>query len=66
MEEAKEWNISSNEIQTSLDVVNLYPSVPLDEAVAVIIEILNDDIDDLRKRTKLTFTDIYVSLLNYL
>ena len=49
VEEAKEWSISSNEIQTSFDVVNLYPSVPIDEAVAVIIEILNNYIDDLRK-----------------
>ena len=48
MEEAKEWNISPSEIQTSFDVVNLYPSVPIDEAVAVIIEILNNDVDDLR------------------
>ena len=46
--------------KTSFDVVNLYLSVPIDEAVAVIIEILNDNIDDLRKRTKLTFTDIYI------
>ena len=58
VEEAKEWNISPNETQTSFDVVNLYPSVPIDEAVAVIIEILNNDIDDLRKRAKLTLTDI--------
>ena len=58
VEEAKEWNLSPNEIQTSFDVVNLYPSVPIDEDVAVIIEILNNDIDDLRKRTKLTLTDI--------
>ena len=49
MEKAKEWSISSNEIQTSFDVVNLYSSVPIDEAVAVIIEILNNYIDDLRK-----------------
>ena len=47
VEEAKQWNISSNEIQTSFDVLNLYPSVPIDEAVTVIIEILNNDIDDL-------------------
>ena len=40
-------------------VVNLYPSVPIDEAVAVIIDILNNDIDDLRKRTKLTLADIH-------
>ena len=59
MEEAKEWNISPSEIQTSFDVVNLYPSVPIDEAVAVIIEILNNDINDLQKRTKLTLTDIH-------
>ena len=58
VEEAKEWNISPSEIQTPFDVVNLYQSVPIDEAVAVIIEILNNDIDDLQKRTKLTLTDI--------
>ena len=34
-------------------------SVPINEAVAVIIEILNNDIDDLLKRTKLTLTDIH-------
>ena len=58
MEEAKEWNMTPNEIHTSFDVVNLYPSVPIDKAVAVIIEVLNNDIDDLRKRTKLTLTDM--------
>ena len=59
VEEAKEWNISPSEIQTSFDVVNLYPSVPIDKAVAVVIEILNHDINDLQKRTKLTLTDIH-------
>ena len=38
VEEAKKWNISRNEIQTSFDVVNVYPSAPINEAVAVIIE----------------------------
>ena len=37
----------------------MYPSVPIDEAVAVIIQISNNDIDDLQKRTKLTLTDIH-------
>ena len=37
----------------------MHPSVPLDEAVAVIIEILNNGIDDLRKKGKLTLTDIH-------
>ena len=59
MEEAKEWNISPSEIQASFDVVNLYPSVPIDKAVAVIIENLNNDINDLQKRTKLTLPDIH-------
>ena len=59
VEEAKVWNISSNEIQTSFDVVNSYPSVLIDETVAVIIEILNNSIDDLRKRTKLILIDIH-------
>ena len=59
VEEAKEWYVSSNEIQTFFDLVNLYASVPIDEAVAVIIEIVNNNIDDLRKRTKLALTDIH-------
>ena len=33
VEEAKQWNISACKIQTSFDVVNLYASVPIDEAV---------------------------------
>ena len=49
MEDTKEWNISPNKIQTSFNVSNLYPSVTIDKTVAVIIDILNNDIDDLRK-----------------
>ena len=59
VEEAKEWNISPNEKRTSFDVVKLYPLVPIDEVVAVTIEILNNDIDELRKRRKLTLTDTH-------
>ena len=59
MEEAKEWNISPNEIQTSFDIVNIHSSVTIDEAVSVIIEVLNNDTDDLGNRTKLTFTDTH-------
>ena len=46
-------------LECSFDVVNLYPSVPINEAVAVIIEILNNAIDDLQKRMKLILTDIH-------
>ena len=49
VEEAKGWNIPSNEIQTSFDVVNLYVSVLIDEAIAAIVKTLNNDIDNLQK-----------------
>ena len=42
-ETLKECNILPNEIQTSLDVVNLYQSVPVNEVAAVVIDILNMD-----------------------
>ena len=45
-------------LQTSFNLLNLYPSVSIDETAAVIIEILNNNIDNLWKRTKLTLTDI--------
>lgn len=44
----KKWNTSSNEIQT-FDVVNLCPSIPINKAVALIIEILINKTNDLRK-----------------
>ena len=66
VDKVKEWNISPNETETSFNVVNLHPSIPIDEAVAVIIEMLNNDIDDLRKQTKLTLPGIYkVMFKNY-
>ena len=37
--EAKIWKISPAEIQVSYDVVNLYPSVPFDKAIDVVVEI---------------------------
>ena len=46
-------------MQTSFDVINTYPLVPLDEAVAVIIEISKNVIDDLRKQKERTLTDIH-------
>ena len=58
VEEVNEWNISPNKKKT-FDAVNIKPSVPIDGPVAVIIEILNNDSDDLQKRTKLTLTDIH-------
>ena len=41
------------------DIVNLYPSVPINKAPDVLIDQLNNDKDDLMKRTKLCLKDIY-------
>ena len=56
--EAKDWKIEPTEIQVSYDVVNLYLSVPLDRSIQVIVELLQDEHDELKKRTKLNLTDM--------
>ena len=38
--------------------MNLYPSVPLDRSIQVVVEFLQDDHAELKKRTKLNLTDI--------
>ena len=57
--EAEIWKISPTEIQVSYDVVNLYPSIPLDKAIDVIVEYLKNDFNNVRTRTKLTLVDIH-------
>ncbi|XP_065662768.1 uncharacterized protein LOC136085392 [Hydra vulgaris] len=42
-----------------INSINLYPSVPIDEAIPVIVSVLNDDLKDLKTRTKLTLLDIH-------
>ena len=56
--EAKDWKIEPTENQVSYDVVNLYPLIPLDRSIQVIVEFLQDDHAELKKRTKLNLTDI--------
>ena len=51
----KTWKISATEIQVSYDVVNLYPSVPLDKAIDVIVEYLKNDFNNVETRTKFDF-----------
>ena len=46
-------------MQLSYDVVNLDPSVPADEAMNVLMDILNNDKEHLQECTKLTLTDIH-------
>ena len=57
--EAKNWLVQRDEVQVSYDIVNLYPSVPINKALDVLIDQLNNDKDDLMKRTKLCLKDIY-------
>ena len=44
---------------TSFDVTNVYPSVPINETIAVFIEILTISTNDLQKRAKVTLADIH-------
>ena len=60
VEEAKTWDIDQNEVQVSYDVVNLYPSVPIDKSIDVILGQLKNDYEDFRRRTKLTLKDIHL------
>ena len=73
VQETKAWEIYQDEIQVSYDAVNLYPSVPVDKAINVLIDTLNNDKEHLKEeRTKLTLTDIhkltelYLSVISYI
>ena len=57
--EEKNWLVTRNEVQVSYDIINLYPSVPINKALDVLIDQLNNDKDDLMKRTKLCLKDVY-------
>ena len=57
--EAKSWLAKWDEVQVSYLIVNLYPLVPINNALDVLIDQLNNDKDDLIKRTKICLKDIY-------
>ena len=57
--EAATWETTLEEIQVSCDVINLYPSTPIDKAISVLINTLNNDLDVRNTRTKLTLTDTH-------
>ena len=57
VKQAKNWDISHDEVQVSYDVVNLYPSVPVKEATEVIVDLLNKD-TNLKQHTKLEILEI--------
>ena len=56
--EAATWETTQEEIQLSYNVTNLYSSIPIDKAITVLMDTLNNDLDDVNNRTKLTLTDI--------
>ena len=57
--EAAAWETTQEEIQVSSDVINSYPSIPINKAIVVLIDTLNNVLDHLNTRTKLTLTDIH-------
>ena len=59
--QAQTWKIEPDEIQVSYDVTNLYPSIPIDKAIDVILQQLSEDYEGLKTRTKLTLIDLGVS-----
>ena len=58
--EAKIWLVKRNEVQVSYDIINLYPSIPINKALDILVDQLNNDKDDLMKRTKL-FKKIFIN-----
>ena len=56
--QAETWKIEPDEIQVSYDVINLYPSIPINKAIDVILQQLSEDYEELKTRTKLTLVDI--------
>ena len=41
--EAKDWLVKTDEVQVSFDIVNLYPSVPINKALNALMDQLNSD-----------------------
>ena len=45
-------------MQVSYDAPNLYPSIPIDKAIDVILQKLSEDYEDLKTTTKLTLVHV--------
>ena len=57
VQRAKNWSISESEVQVSYDVVNMYPSIPIKEAIIIMVVTLNND-HTIKQRCKLTMNEI--------
>ena len=53
--EIAEWEINRDEIQVSYDVIALYPSVPIEKATIIILELISKDIDDSKLEVNLHY-----------
>ena len=57
VEKARTWEIDPGETQVSYDVVNLYPSIPIQASISVITTLLQQD-ESFSSRTKLTIEEV--------
>jgi len=55
--EARGWQIDPEEVQVSYDVVNLYPSVPIEAACGIVVDMLSND-DGFESRTSLSIQEV--------
>ena len=58
---AREWNIDPSEVQVSYDVINLYPSIPIEAVIEVVINMLTND-EEFGSQTNLTITEVHTLL----
>ena len=56
--QAQTWKIEPDEVQVSYDVTKLYPSIPINKKIDVILQVLSEDYEDLKTRTKLTLVKV--------
>ena len=56
--QARTWKMKPDEIEVSYNVTKLYPSIPFDKAVDVILQHVSKDYEDLKKRTKIALVDV--------
>ena len=65
VQEAKTCEIYQDKVQVSYNVVNLYPSVPVDKATNVLIDTVNNNKEHLKDVPKLIYikTDSFLYLV---
>ena len=52
--EAETWETTQEKIQVSYYMISLYPFIPIEKTITILIDTFNNDLDDLNTRTKLT------------